>query len=76
MIGTGMPSRPQRFTAEVQKQGPNPYVEVPPSVSTAFAKYAEKSRVRVHGTLAGAEIRGNLVPRGGGQWLFLQKHLA
>ncbi len=74
MIGTGMPSRPRRFTAEVLKQGPNPYVEVPPSVSTAFAKYAEKGRV--HGTLEAAEIRGNLVPRGGRQWLFLQKHLA
>ena len=32
-----MPSRPQRLTAEILKQGPNPYVRVPPAVSTAFA---------------------------------------
>ena len=66
-----MPSRRQRFTAEILKQGPNPYVEVPASISTTFAEYSEKGRIRVHGTLEGTEIRGNLVPRSGGHWLFL-----
>ncbi len=66
-----MPSRPQRFTAEVLKQGPNFYVVVPASVATVFSRYADRGRVRVFGTLEGTEIRGSLVPRGGGHWLFL-----
>lgn len=66
-----MSSKSQRFTAEVLQQGPNPYVVVPVEVSEAFAPLAEGSRVRVRGTLEGMEIRGNLVPRKAGQWLFL-----
>lgn len=64
-------SRPQRFRALILQQGPNPYVEVPAAVSAAWAHYAEKGRIRVHGRLQSAEIRGNLVPRAGGHWLFL-----
>lgn len=66
-----MPSRTHRFKAKVKQNGPNPYVEIPPDISAAFAKYAEKGRIRVSGTLETAEIRGNLVPRGKGHWLFL-----
>ncbi len=66
-----MPSRSQRFVTKILKQGPNPYVEVPAKVSKRFARYAEKGRIRVYGTLEDTEIRGNLVPRGDGHWLFL-----
>ena len=66
-----MASRPRHFKTEILKQGPNPYVEIPSTVSDTFAGYAEQGRIRVYGTLEGAEIRGNLVPRGGGHWLFL-----
>ncbi len=55
----------------MRKQGPNLCVEVPAEVSAAFARYAERGRIRVHGTLEGAEIRANLVPRAGGHWLFV-----
>ena len=60
-----MATRRRRFAAEVRRQGVNPYVEVPRAVSDAFAPLAEHGRIRVHGTLEGAEIRGTLVPREG-----------
>jgi hypothetical protein len=66
-----MASRPRAFHAEIRRQGPNLYLEVPATVSGAFVRYAEHGRVRVYGTLEGAEIRANLVPRGGGHWLFV-----
>ncbi len=66
-----MRSRLHRFVTPIRKQGPNPYVEVPVEVSTHLAKYAEKGHIRVYGTLEEAKIRGNLVPRGSGLWLFL-----
>lgn len=66
-----MPSPPRRFRAEIRKQGANFYVEVPAAVSRGFARHAEHGRIRVHGSLEEAEIRGTLVPRGGGHWLFL-----
>lgn len=55
----------------MRKQGANFYVKVPAAVSRAFARYAERGRIRVHGSLEEAEIRGTLVPRAGGHWLFL-----
>lgn len=44
---------------------------VPPEVSDAVAELAERGHVRAYGTLQGVEIRGTLVPRGSGHWLFL-----
>jgi len=64
-------SRTKRFQARVRSTGPYTYVTVPEHVSRAFATYAEKGRVRVFGRLEDAEIRGTLVPRATGHWLFL-----
>lgn len=66
-----MPSQRRRFTAEIRRQGRNLYLEIPPDVSAAFRRYGQRRMVRVSGTLRGAPIRGNLVPRGDGHWLFV-----
>ncbi len=66
-----MATRRRRFEARIRKQGPNFHVEVPPAVSRAFARFAERGKIRVHGTLGGVEVRGTLVPRGRRHWLFL-----
>jgi hypothetical protein len=45
----------------------NPYVDVPPAVSRAFADFARGGRIVVTGTLNGAEVRASLVPVGNGR---------
>ncbi len=60
-------SRPRRFRAPIRRQGPNPYVDVPPAVSRAFAAHARAGRIHFVGTLEGAPVRGSLVPVGRGR---------
>lgn len=59
-------SSARRFRATVRRQGVNPYVDVPPRVSRAFAPYARGGRISVRGTLNGKEVRATLIPVGGG----------
>lgn len=56
--------RLQRFRAVIRKQGPNPYVDVPPPVSRAFSAWQRDGRICVVGRLNRAEIRATLVPIG------------
>jgi len=58
MLGT------MRFTAPI-RPGPNPYVEVPAAVSSAFAPLARAGRITVDGLLNGASVRGTLMPTSG-----------
>ena len=55
---------PQAFRAQIQRQGPNPYVDVPERVSGAFAHHARSGRISVEGTLNGTSVRTTLVPVG------------
>lgn len=57
-------SKPRRFRATIRRQGVNPYVDVPPSVSRAFADYARGGRIFVRGTLNGHDMRATLIPVG------------
>lgn len=57
----------QQFRAEICRQGPNPYVDVPARVTSALAEQATAGRVPVEGTIAGAPFRATLVPVGGGR---------
>jgi hypothetical protein len=59
--------KPRRFRATIRKQGPNPYVDIPPEMSRGFARYARVGRIRVEGRLEEAAIRGTLIPVGGGR---------
>lgn len=61
------PSAPQSFRAVILKAGTNPYVEVPPEVSRAFAGWAHAGRVAVSGRLNTTPLRATLVPAGGGR---------
>ena len=51
----------QRFVAKVLTQGPNPYVDIPESVSQAFAEHMRGGRTNVEGKLNGMSVRGALV---------------
>lgn len=53
-----------RFAAPLAQLGPNPYVDVPPRVSTAFGR---RGAVAVKRTLNAVPIRATLVPAGGGR---------
>ena len=65
-------SRPQRFRAKIRKLDTNPYVDVPESVSRAFAGFAVAGRISFEGMLKGATVRGTLVPvKGGGHRLYV-----
>lgn len=57
----------RRFRARVATQGPNPYVDVPPRVTEAFAPWARAGRVTVVGSVRGVEVRATLVPVGSGR---------
>ena len=57
----------KRFRAEIYKQGPNPYVDVPQRVTRAFASPARAGRISVQGTLNGTPILATLVPVGKGR---------
>lgn len=60
------------FTAEVRARGPNPYVDIPRELSDVLAPNGTAGRIRVTGTLAGAEFHATLVPtKGGSHVLFL-----
>ena len=62
----------QRFRAKIQRQGPNPCVDVPGRVTRAFASLTRAGRIQVEGTLNGASIRTTLIPVGrGGHRLFV-----
>jgi hypothetical protein len=52
------------FTAVIERVGINPYVDVPASVSLAFAR---RGNVPITMTLNGVGFRGTLVPRGEGR---------
>jgi hypothetical protein len=51
-----------RFRAVIDKDGINPFVEVPTRISRAFAGYAERGRVRVAGTIQGQSLHASLIP--------------
>lgn len=55
-------SRVRRFRPTIHPSGPNPYVDVPASVSRSFASYARAGRITVEGTLNKVPIRGTLIP--------------
>jgi hypothetical protein len=55
-------SRPRRFRAKIRRQGVNPYVDVPSSVSRAFGAYARDGRIAVRVRLNGHEVLGTLIP--------------
>lgn len=58
-----LPRRNRRiFRATICRQGPNPYIDVPQSVSRAFEAYARAGRVSVVGRLNKAPIRATLIP--------------
>lgn len=57
----------QEFAATIKKQGPNPYVDIPETVSRAFARHALAGRVRVSGALNGSPIQATLIPVGKGR---------
>jgi hypothetical protein len=63
------PRRPraQRFRAAIEKQGPNPYVDVPQRVSRALLPHARAGRVTFEGLLNKASIRGTVVSAGRGR---------
>ena len=52
----------RRFRARIRLLGLNPHVDVPGSVSRAFAAYARAGRIRYEGKLEGTPIRGTLIP--------------
>jgi hypothetical protein len=52
------------FSARVYKLGINPCVDVPKSISDAFA---QRGYIAVKGMLNGEPIRATLVPKGGGR---------
>ena len=60
-------STPQRFQAQIGKQGPNPYVDVPEGVSLAFGHHAQGGRISVQGSLNEVSVRATLVPVGRGR---------
>lgn len=65
-------ARRKTFKATIKKQAMNPYVDVPASVSRAFADQARAGRINVEGLLNRTEIRGTLIPVGrGGHRFFL-----
>ncbi len=51
----------------IQKQGPNPYVDIPERVSRAFASQARAGRITVVGRLNRTPIQATLVPVGKGR---------
>ncbi len=53
-----------QFTAVIEKQGPNPYVDVPDLPAAVVARFGKGGRVRVRGTLNGAPVQASLVPVG------------
>jgi hypothetical protein len=53
------------FRAVVEKDGLNPFVEVPARVSRAFAAFADRGRIRVAGTIEGHPLHATLVPKRG-----------
>ena len=59
--------REHRFRAEIRRQGPNPYVDVPARVSAALAPHAQAGRMQVEGTVRGTAFRATLIPVGGGR---------
>ena len=60
-------STPQRFQAQIGKQGPNPYVDVPEGVSLAFGHHAQGGRISVEGSLNEVSVRATLIPVGRGR---------
>lgn len=57
-------SQPRKFRATILKQGPNPYVDIPESISRAFEAWGKGGRISVAGTLNETEIQGTLIPVG------------
>ncbi len=57
----------RRFRAKIRRQGPNPYVDVPPSISKALVRYAQAGRIGFEATLNRTPVRGTLVPVGRGR---------
>lgn len=51
-----------RFSARVQQRGPNPFLDVPGSVSAELLPFASHGRIRVTGRLDGAEFNATLMP--------------
>lgn len=63
-------SSPRRFRAKIRRQGVNPYVDVPSSVSRAFDAYARDGRIAVRVRLNGHETLGTLIPARSGRHRF------
>jgi len=64
---TELRRRVRRFRATIYRQGPNPHVDVPESVSRAFAAWGQAGRIIVVGTLNKVPIRATLIPVGRGR---------
>ncbi|MGY4543854.1 hypothetical protein ACVWY0_003797 [Arthrobacter sp. UYNi723] len=61
-----------RFTATVQLRGANPFVDVPTTAAAELLPLAEHGRIRVTGTLRGAEFNATVMPgRSGRHVLYL-----
>lgn len=61
-----------RFAAEIRQAARNPYVDVPASLSDAFAVHAVAGRIRVAGTMEGVPVRATMMPvKGGGHRLYV-----
>ncbi|MCA4131513.1 DUF1905 domain-containing protein [Arthrobacter sp. M4] len=61
-----------RFSAEVRRQGQNPYVDVPTAVSEAFRGFAVAGRIRVAGQLGEHGFNATLMPvKNGGHIMHL-----
>lgn len=61
-----------RFSATVQQRGPNPFLDVPGTVSAELRSFANHGRIRVTGRLDGAEFNATLMPvRPGGHILYV-----
>ena len=52
------------FSAEIRKQGVNPYIDVPPEVADAFAEFSRAGRIAVEGSLNDTPFRATLIPIG------------
>lgn len=61
-----------RFSAAIQQRGPNPFLDVPRSISDALAPCAVSGRIRVTGRLDGSEFNATLMPvKSGGHILYV-----
>lgn len=56
------------FRAAIGKSGVNPFVDVPAGLVRAFARYVDRGRIRVAGTLDGHPVHATIVPSRSGKY--------